>query len=122
MNEDELKILKMIEAGTITAEEGSKLLEAIQASEKKRQTGKKTLKTVKLLIRDEKESQDVEVRLPLAIFKAGFKIGGKFSPELNQVMNEINYDEIIQNIQEGVAGEVTTVVTKDGHTIKIYVE
>lgn len=122
MNEDELKILKMIEAGTITAEEGSKLLEAIQASDKKRQTGKKILKTVKLLIRDEKESQDVEVRLPLAIFKAGFKIGGKFSPELNQVMNEINYDEIIQNIQDGVAGEVTTVVTKDGNTIKIYVE
>ena len=122
MNEDELKILKMIETGTITAEEGSKLLEAIQTSDKKRQTGKKTLKTVKLLIRDKKESQDVEVRLPLAIFKAGFKIGGKFSPELNQVMNEINYDEIIQNIQDGVAGEVTTVETKDGHTIKIYVE
>lgn len=122
MNEDELKILKMIETGTITAEEGAKLLEAIQISDKKKQTQKKTLKIVKLLIKDKSEEQDIEIKLPLAIFKAGFKIGGKFSPELQKTMNEVNYDEILQNVQDGTVGEVTTVVTNDGHTIKIYIE
>ena len=47
MNEDALKILKMIETGTINAEEGMKLLEAINGTDKKKQTtNKKVLKKI----------------------------------------------------------------------------
>ena len=35
MNEDQMKVLKMIEAGTITAEEGYKLMEAVGSAPKK---------------------------------------------------------------------------------------
>lgn len=35
MNEDQMKVLKMIEAGTISAEEGYKLMEAISSPTEK---------------------------------------------------------------------------------------
>ena len=123
MNEDELKILKMIESGTITADEGMKLLDAIGSTEKRKQTTtKKTLKHVRLVIVDENKSNNVDIILPLGIFKAGVKIGGKFSPELQTMMEEINYEEILKNIDAGATGEITTITTNDGHIIKIYLE
>ena len=123
MNEDELKILKMIETGTITADEGMKLLDAIGSTEKRKQTTtKKTLKHVRLVVVDENKSNNVDIVLPLGIFKAGVKIGGKFSPELQTMMEEINYEEILKNIDAGATGELTTITTNDGHIIKIYLE
>jgi len=129
MNEDELKILKMIEAGTITADEGMKLLEAIGSGDKKRQntqntqnTPKKTLRVIRLNIFDEHKNNQVDIKLPLALFKAGVKIGEKFSPDLQSVMEEINYDEILKSINEGATGEITTIKTHDGHSIQIFFE
>lgn len=123
MNEDELKILKMIEAGTITADEGMKLLEAIGGGDKKRQnTTKKTLKVIRLNIFDEHKNNQLDIKLPLALFKAGVKIGEKFSPDLQGVMEEINYDEILKSINEGATGEITTIKTHDGHSIQIFFE
>ena len=123
MNEDELKILKMIEAGTITADEGMKLLDAIGSTEKRKQaTSKKFLKHVRMVIVDENKSNNVDIILPLGIFKAGVKIGGKFSPELQTMMEEINFEEIQKNIDAGATGEITTITTNDGHIIKIYFE
>lgn len=123
MNEDELKILKMIESGTITADEGLKLLDAIGSTEKRKQTTtKKTLKHVRLVIVDENKGNNVDIILPLGIFKAGMKIGGKFSSELQTIMEEINYEEILKNIDSGATGEITSITTNDGQNIKIYFE
>lgn len=123
MNEDELKILKMIEAGTITADDGLKLLDAIGSSEKRKQAGaKKALKLIRLVIVDENKGNHVDIKLPLGIFKAGVKIGEKFSPELQTVMEEIDYEEILRNIDSGATGEITSITTNDGQNIKIYFE
>lgn len=123
MSEDALKILKMIENGTINADEGMKLLDAIGASDKKKQTtNKKALKSIRIYVEDERRNNPVDIKLPLGVFKAGVKIGEKFSPELQGAMEEINYDEILQSIDEGATGEIMNVKTHDGHTIKIYFE
>ena len=93
MSEDALKILKMIENGTINAEEGLKLLEAISISDKKKQaTNKKTLKNIRIYVEDERRNNPVDIKLPIGVFKAGVKIGGKFSPELQGAMEEVNYE------------------------------
>ncbi len=123
MNEDELKILKMIEAGTITADDGLKLLDAIGSSEKRKQaSAKKVLKLIRLVIVDENKGNHVDIKLPLGIFKAGVKIGEKFSPELQTVMEEIDYEEILRNIDAGATGEIANINTNDGQNIKIYFE
>lgn len=123
MNEDELKILKMIEAGTITADDGLKLLDAIGSSEKRKQaSAKKVLKLIRLVVVDENKGNHVDIKLPLGIFKAGVKIGEKFSPELQTVMEEIDYEEILRNIDAGATGEIANINTNDGQNIKIYFE
>jgi len=123
MSEDSLKILKMIENGTINAEDGMKLLDAISGSDKKKQTTtKKNLKSIRIYVEDERRNNPVDIKLPFGVFKAGIKIGEKFSPDLQGVMEEIDYDEILSAIDEGATGEIMNVKTHDGHTIKIYFE
>lgn len=124
MNEDELKILKMIENGTITAEEGMKLLEAIGTSERKKTNTntKKTPKNVRVVVEGENKSTPVDVKLPLGLFKAGVKIGEKFSPEFQGAMADVDYEAVLQAIDEGATGEVISVTTEDGHLVKIYIE
>jgi hypothetical protein len=124
MNEDQMKVLKMIEAGTITAEEGYKLMEAISSPAKKSSEtrSKREAKSIRVVVSDEHDEKQVNVRLPIGLFKAGIKIGEKFSPELQASMQEINYDEVKRAFEAGESGEVTTVETNDGHTIHIYIE
>lgn len=123
MGEDELRVLKMIESGTITAEEGMKLLDAISHSDKgKAPKAKKTVKAIRMHVHDESRSTPVDIKLPIALFKAGIKIGEKFSPELQQAMSEINYEEIMQSVDEGITGEIMSVTTNDGHVVVIYLE
>lgn len=124
MNEDELKILKMIESGTITAEEGMQLLEAIGTKEKKKSNDsfKKAPKYVKVVVENDQKNTPIDIKLPLGVFKAGVKIGEKFSPEFQGAMAGIDYDAVLQAINEGATGEVISVTTDDGHLVKIYIE
>ena len=124
MNEDQMKVLKMIEAGTITAEEGYKLMEAVGSAPKKSNVSnnKREAKSIRVVVSDDQDEKQVNVRLPIGLFKAGIKIGEKFSPELQASMQEINYDEVKRAFEAGESGEVTTVETNDGHTIRIYIE
>ena len=124
MHEDELKILKMIESGTITAEEGMKLLEAIGSTEKKKATSssKREAKNVRVVVESDHKSTPVDIKLPLGIFKAGVKIGEKFSPEFQGAMAGIDYESVLNAIDEGATGEVVSVTTDDGHLVKIYIE
>ncbi|HAS72591.1 MAG TPA: hypothetical protein DCS67_00430 [Clostridiales bacterium UBA8960] len=123
MNEDELRVLKMIEAGTITAEEGMRLIQALGQTDKLKQSkSRKNVKSIRLHIQDELKTSPVDIKLPIGLFKAGIKIGEKFSPELQQAMSEINYEDIMQSVDEGVLGEIMTVTTNDGHLVIIYLE
>lgn len=124
MNEDQMKVLKMIEMGTITAEEGYKLMEAINNPVKNSgdKRHKREAKSIRLVISDVHDEKQVNVRLPIGLFKAGIKIGEKFSPELQTSMQEINYEEVKRAFEAGESGEVTTIETNDGHTIHIYIE
>ena len=123
MGEDELRVLKMIEAGTITADEGMKLLEAIsQADRGKSGQTRKVIRSIRMHIHDESRATPVDIKLPIGLFKAGIKIGEKFSPELQQAMSEINYDDIMQSVDEGITGEIMSVTTNDGHVVVIYLE
>lgn len=123
MGEDELRVLKMIEAGTITADEGMKLLAAISGGDKaKSLKERKTVRSIRMHIHDESRSTPVDIKLPIGLFKAGIKIGEKFSPDLQQAMSEINYEEIMQSVDEGITGEIMSVTTNDGHVVVIYLE
>lgn len=124
MNEDVMKILKMIESGTISAEDGMRLIDAVSSgtTTKKQSDSLKSPKTIRVYIEDMNKKENLDIKLPFAIFKAGLKIGGKFSPEVAKLLDELDQGEILKSVEDGNRGEITRVTTSDGHVIKIYAE
>lgn len=76
MNENKLKILKMLEEGKINSEQAYKLL---NAAEEERVKGKK------LVIRVKGPNENVNLTIPLGIVKSMIRLSGKF---VNFIPNE----------------------------------
>jgi len=72
MKEEKLRILKMVEEGKITADEASRLLEALQKTDKR--PSERDLKRRWLKVQVTKDGeQKVNLRVPLALLKFGFQ-------------------------------------------------
>jgi hypothetical protein len=73
MNEEKLRILKMLEDGKVTAEQAAKLMEALDRSGTR--PSESEIKKKWLHIRVAKDGRDtVNMRVPLALLKFGFKL------------------------------------------------
>jgi len=104
MSNEKLRILKMVENGTISAEEASKLLTALNLSE----APKKKAKWLKIRIYENNNPKpNVNVSVPLSVAKLAAKIGGKFKismPEnAKEMMKEKGFElntETFENIDE----------------------
>lgn len=126
MREEQLKILKMIEEGTITAEEGNKLLSTIEENSEKLDvekvgTGAKWLR-IKVLSNDKGGKSKVNVNVPIALVETGLKIGKSFDKDLEESMKDINIQEILELIKSGAEGKIVEVETDEGDTVEVYVE
>jgi hypothetical protein len=73
VNEEKLRVLKMLEDGKITAEEATKLLDALDKTESR--PSERELKRRWIHIKVEKDGEKTtDIRLPLALLKFGFKL------------------------------------------------
>ncbi len=111
-----MQILKMIEEGQITAEEGAKLLDALEATGEERAS---SARWFRVRVTDMKTGKHkVNINLPLGLLNIGAKIGAKFSAPF-----DLDIDEIVRAIREGARGKIADVEdTKDGERVEIYVE
>jgi len=126
MREEQLKILKMIEEGTISAEEGSKLLSSIEKSSEtigveNKGTGAKWLR-IKVLSNEKGGKNKVNVNVPIALVETGLKIGKSFDKDLEESMKDIDIAEILELIKSGAEGKIVEVETDEGDTVEVYVE
>jgi hypothetical protein len=117
-SEDRLHVLEMIRAGNVTAEEGVKLLEALENRERKpnpvnisSHEGKQSSpRWMRIIISDlDTGKEKINIRLPVNVVGAGFKMGAKFSPDIN------GYDaiSIMQALESGETGKVIDVCNND---------
>jgi len=126
--EERLKILKMIQDGRITAEEGAKLLKALTTSSQKprRQVTARTsvgaARWLRVRVTDMSSGKSkVNVNLPLKLVDAGLNIAAQFAPEdidvggLMEAVNEAIDDNLIGKIVDVVDGE-------DGEHIEVFIE
>lgn len=73
MNEEKLRILKMLEEGKVSAEEAARLMEALDKTESRPK--ERDLKRKWLHIRVQEHGRDtVNMKIPLALLKFGFKL------------------------------------------------
>lgn len=121
--EERMKILKMIEEGKITAEEGTRLLGAVSKQDKRTTPGLKEgrprwLRVRVLDLHTGKES--VRVSLPLSLVNVGMKMGARFIPDAEQ---DIVMEDLAEALKQGMVGKIVDVVDEDeGQRVEIFVE
>ncbi|MDW7660224.1 MAG: hypothetical protein SCL54_02235 [Bacillota bacterium] len=121
MKEEQMKILKMIEEGVITAADGMKLLEAISDEPEVNESAKnESVEWVRIKVSDPKRvNKDVNIKLPMSLIKIGMKIGEKFSVNFGTNLDPGDFQKILEAIKEGGAGEVINIETDDGQIVEI---
>ncbi len=120
--EERMKILKMIEEGKITAEEGARLLSAVTKQDKRspsQSEGRPRWLRVRVLdLNTGKES--VRVNLPLGLVNVGMKMGARFIPDTEQ---DLVMEDLAEAIEQGMVGKIVDVVDEEeGQRVEIFVE
>jgi len=126
-SEERMKILKLIEEGKISAEEGAKLLSAISGP--RRPTGPMPPRTpgmagparwLRIRVTDIRTGRSkAAVQIPLALVDAGMKIGAHFAPEVEGV----DMSNVMEALRSGVTGKIIDVTDEeDGEHVEIFVE
>ncbi len=129
--EERMQILTMVAEGTITAEEGAKLLAALESQGKKRKSHSATgepgepgepsePRWFRVRITDlETGRSKVNVNLPMSLVDAGARLGARFAPELETTAFAGSMDEI----RAGAQGKIVDVEdAQGGERVEIYVE
>ncbi|NUQ86198.1 MAG: hypothetical protein HUU11_15945 [Anaerolineales bacterium] len=120
--EERMKILKMIEEGKLSAEEGTKLLAALSAKRTSpRPPGMPGgAKWLRIRVTDTRTGRSkASVQIPLALVDAGLKIGAHFAPEVEGV----DMSNVMEALRSGVTGKIIDVTDEvDGEHVEIYVE
>jgi hypothetical protein len=120
--EERLKILKMIEEGKITAEEGTRLLGAL-SKQKQRvsspgEDGPRWLRVRVLDLHSGKES--VRVNLPIGLVNVGMRMGARFIPDMEQ---ETVMEDLAHALSQGMTGKIVDIVDEEeGQRVEIFVE
>lgn len=123
-SEERMKILKMIEEGKLSAEEGTKLLSALSGPRiptPPRPPGMPGApRWLRIRVTDVRTGRSkASVQIPLALVDAGMKIGAHYAPEVEGV----NMSNVMEAIRSGVTGKIIDVTDEeDGEHVEIYVE
>lgn len=119
--EERMKILKMIEEGKITAEEGTKLLSALGArARESRGSLEGEPRWFRVRVSDLETGKDkVNVNIPMGLVNVGIKMGARFAPE----MEGFDIEELAEVLRSGATGKVVDLVDEeDGERVEIFVE
>jgi hypothetical protein len=125
-SEERMKILKLIEEGKISADEGSKLLSALSDSRRGIPTPPRPsgmgggARWLRIRVTDTRTGRSkASVQIPLALVDAGMKIGAHFAPEVEGV----DMSNVMEALRAGVTGKIIDVVDEnDGEHVEIFVE
>lgn len=119
---ERLKILKMIEEGKISAEDGARLIEALNKQTKRSPAEMggeaKWLRVQVMDLSTGKES--VRVNLPISLVNVGLKMGARFIPEAEQ---ESMMEELLNALSMGHTGKIVEVIDEEeGQRVEVFVE
>lgn len=126
--EERMKILKMIEEGKISAEEGAKLLAALAEGRHgslgptppNRPGRPGAPRTLRIRVTDTATGRSkASVQIPLALVDAGMKIGAHFAPEVEGV----DMTNVMDAMRSGITGKIIDVMDdEDGEHVEIFIE
>ncbi|MBN1669038.1 MAG: hypothetical protein JW862_18235, partial [Anaerolineales bacterium] len=127
MSDERMMILKMIESGTVSADEGAKLLASV-GEEKKIQPQRNSVapaskggaKWFRVRVTDTATGKNKAlVSLPISLMDWGLRVGAHFAPE----MEGLDLAELSEILREGAEGKIVDVLDEeDGEHVEIFIE
>ncbi len=130
MNEEKMRVLRMIQEGKLTPEEGLQLLEALdepitpEAGKSTRVETTPAPRTggrwfhVRVTDLDTGKVR-TNVRIPLSIVSMGIKMGARFAPQVEG----LEIEHLSEFINDGVTGQIVDVTDdEDGEHVEVYIE
>lgn len=139
MSEERARILNMLAAGKINAEEAERLLDALQAGAGECESAEPGVETKKspqfmyVKVVGEGENTDtVDVKVPLNLLRAGLRLTSLIPPQamdqINSSMEEhgmsIDFSNLkpgdIEELIEGLADMEVEVTSKKGENVRVY--
>jgi len=118
---ERVKILRMIESGKITADEGSRLLAALSKGDRLRAAKREgDAKWLRIRVSDvDSGKTTVNVNLPIGLVDVGLRMGARFVPDLDGM----ELEELSDALQQGATGKIIDIVDEDdGQRVEIYFE
>ena len=125
--DERLRILKMVEDGTITAEQAAELMKAMGVEEESQVPAKSKAGYDKKMFRiivDRGDGDKVNVQVPVGAIKKILKVTGKLpiaDKDLQGVDLEQMMDAISECLDEEIEGDFVNVDAADGTTVRVYV-
>ena len=126
--DEKLRVLKMVEEGTITAEEAAELMEAMQAQlpaqETKRINNNYDKKLFRVLV-DSTSGDKVKIQFPVGSIKRILKATGKLpipEKDLQGVDLSSMMDAVSECLDAEMEGDFVNVEAADGTTVRIFVD
>ena len=126
--DERMQILKMIQDGKISAEEGAKLLQALSTgtkADKQRPPAPPTpggsdARWFRVRVTDLGSGKNkVSVNIPMGLVNVAMRMGARFAPNVENV----NYEEMAAAIKSGATGKVIDVTDEEsGERVEIFVE
>lgn len=124
--EERMKILKMIEEGKISAEDGAKLLAALAESRKVPGPPSPVMgpggeaRWFRVRVTDLATGKaKVNVNIPMGLVNVGIKMGARFAPGLETE----HMEAIAEALRTGMSGKIIDVTDEeDGEHVEIFVE
>ncbi len=125
-SEERLKILRMVEEGKISAEEGARLLAALGAGPRRESEpaaaarGAQEARSFRVRVTDLSTGRPkVNVNIPMGLVNVALKMGARFAPDIEGV----NMAEIVEAIRSGQYGKIVDVSdAESGERVEVYVE
>ncbi|MBI1295128.1 hypothetical protein GC175_09230 [bacterium] len=125
-SEERIKVLKMIQDGKVTAEEGTRLLAALDKSRQRAGRSSRGAapntgdgRWIRLRVSNARSGKtQVNMQIPIGLVSMGLQIGGRFVPE----MNKLDVGQLQAALQAGTRGKILEVESEDGDLVEIFVE
>jgi hypothetical protein len=126
MDEETLKILKMVEEGKITADKAQALIEALntKALDTVQSISDEDIMNKMLKIRVNSIKGDtVNVNLPIKFIKTALKALGKIPIDTSMKgMDKIDFDLISEVIDSGLCGKIVDIHDVNGDNVEVSIE
>lgn len=122
MNDEVMKVLKMLEEGKIDAQKAGELIEVLNASKNNVPAVTNSDKMLKIRVNSQ-NGDNVNINIPVKFIRS---IGGaiKRIPKVEGVegLEDIDIQAILQAVSDGLDGKIVDVKSEKGDNVEIVVE